>query len=512
MRFHASLALCLALVLLATSGARLAEWPAQGALRGALGQLGSRRAHAEDSATYGANSSGLCGLVQTGAPVCGRGVTLAASAGYGATFAQGRHDRAIGRLGVAVVPTPWLALSLELAGRIDAHPADELGKSVTATGSPLLRARVGKALGKAGLSLGGEIGLWVPGNEAPSLDFSALTPEFKLLVGYRRARFQLLGLLGARVDQSYRSAPNLEQVRPGDRLALGLSDSHALLIGAGLGYFMTSTLTLFGELSADVLLGSQAPAFLESPLRFAAGARYFVLSALQLELALSTSLSQRPERAPTDPLVPIEPRIALVLGLRATFGAPKPTKPLPPPVAPIPEPAPTLILGSLSGVLTDAEGAPLPEVAVKLIAADAVMETISDAQGRYSFEQLHAGKAELRAEAAGFKSEHWEVELQHAPLVLPPRALTPGESTGTLRCLVRSFESAALQANVSVRDARGKRVAAGNTDSRGSVEFALPPGQYRVMIEVPGYTGQRTQVQVATNEVAILNVDMRKIE
>jgi Carboxypeptidase regulatory-like domain len=492
MRFPASLALCLAALSLLA---------------------GSLSARAEDSAGYGATSSGLCGLVYTGLPVCGRGITVAASAGYGATFMQGRHDRGTGNLGVAVVPLDWLALSLELAGRIDAHPKDAEGKSVTATGEPTLRARAGMPIGRAGLRLGGELGLWLPGREAPSFNFAALTPDLKLLLAFQDPRWQLLGSLGVRIDQSYKSAPDLSRVRPGDRVTLGLSDSHALLLGFGVGYFVIPRMTVFGELSADVLLGKQAPAFLESPLRFAAGARYFVLPALQVELVLKTSLSQRPNIAVSDPLVPIEPRVAVSVGLRATFGAPKPRAAAKPvavvPSAVAPEPP---ALGRVSGVLTDQDGAPLPEVTVKLLADGGPLETITDAQGRYSFEQLHMGKAELRADAAGFKSDHWDVEITGAETLLPSRALTPGESTGILRCLVRSYESTALEASISVRDARNKRVAGGSTDKNGSLEFALPPGQYRVMIEAAGYRSQRTQVQVAANEVAILNVDMRKIE
>jgi hypothetical protein len=492
MRFLASLALCMAVL-------SLLAWP--------------DRAHAQDlNARYGATSSGLCGLAHTGAPTCGRGTTVAASAGYGATFFKGRHDRGMGSLGVALVPLDWLALSLELAGRVDAHPRDALGKSVTGTGDPFLRARVGHALGHNGLSLGGELGLWLPGNEAPSFRAKALTPELKLLLSFQRARFVLLAMLGARIDQSSASAPDLTRLRPGDRVSLGLSDSHALLTGLGLGVYATPRLSVFAELSADLLLGAKAPSLIDSPLRFSAGVRYFVLDPLQLELALHTSLSQRPSIAPSEPLVPIEPRVAAVFGLRLSFGKPKPKPVAKPNYAEPPPPAEPTQLASISGVLTDPEGAPLPEVVVKLLASDGLLETISDAQGRYSFEQLHPGKAEMRADAAGFKSAHWQVEIKDQPIVEPPRALEPGESTGVLRCLVRSFESAALKATVSVRDARGKRVAGGDTDKGGTVEFALPPGEYRVMIEAAGYRSQRSQVQVDANEVAILNVDMRKIE
>lgn len=491
MRFLIPLALCLAV--LSLPGAQ------------------HTRAQEGNRAAYAATSSGLCGLAYTGAPICGRGVTLAASAGYGATFQRGRHDRALGSLAVAVVPLEWLALSLELTGRIDSHPRDALGKSVTGTGDPFLRARLGRKLGAGGFSLGGELGLWLPGREAPSFRAEALTPELKLLLAFQRTRLSVLGFLGARIDQSSASAPDLVRLRAVDRVTLGLSDSHAVLLGLGLGYFVMPRLTMFAELSADLLLGPKAPALNESPLRASAGARYFVAESTQLELSLHSSLSQRPRIAASDPLVPIEPRVAVMIGVRATFGAPKPKPPAPPLVAPPLPPQPTR-LASLSGVLTDSTGAPLPEVTVKLLVSDGVLETISDAQGRYSFEQLHPGEAELRADASGFKSESWQIVIEHADIQLPPRALQPGESTGVLRCLVRSFESAALKAQVSVRDERGKRVAEGDTNNAGSVEFSLPPGEYRVMIEAAGYRSQRSQVRVDANEVAILNVDMRTIE
>ena len=98
-----------------------------------------------------------------------------------------------------------------------------------------------------------------------------------------------------------------------------------------------------------------------------------------------------------------------------------------------------------------------------------------------------------------------------APLTnAPAQALEAADDKGTLRCLVRSFRSEPLQAEVVVRDLRGKRVASGTTNAEGLFEIPLTAGRYRVMIEAAGYKGQRTNVQVAANEVAILNVDMRE--
>jgi hypothetical protein len=464
-------------------------------------------------ARRGANAAGLCGGVELGAPTCPTGTTLSASAGYGVTALDGRHDRAIGRLGVGVVPLPWLALSLELAGRVDVHPDDELGSNVTGTGDPWLRVRMGHPVGR-GVALGAEVGLWLPGNKAPSFKLGATSVELRGLLSWQRGPFQLVGLVGMRLDQSGAVAPDLSRLRMGDRVALGLSDSDALLWGVGFLLAPLPRLSVFAELSAQWLLGRRAPALAESPLRLAAGVRYFVHDLLQLELSVIPALSRRPALGETDPLVPIEPRVSVLAGLRHTFGAERP-KPPPPPAPPQPadDPAPEPPrLVELAGVLTDPSGGPLPDATVRLVMPDATLETITDAEGRYSFAQLVPQHAELQVDAAGFKSSTWPVEIQRPETRVPPHALEPGASTGILRCLVRAFDSNALEAEVSVRDQEGKRIGGGSTDRSGALELALPPGQYRVMIEAGGYRSQRTNVQVAANEVAILNVDMRKLE
>lgn len=468
----------------------------------------------EDVLPRGTDAAGLCGLYQLGAPTCSQGATLSSSFGYGVTRLDGRHDRVFGDIAIGYVPRPWLALSLELAGRVDIHPDDELGSDVTGTGDPRLRLRAGAPVGR-GVKLGGEVGVWIPGTHAPSFQLSATSVDLRGLLGWTHRHFQTLGMLGVRIDHSANAAPPLDRLRQGDRIALGLSDFHALLLGLGLSYTIIPKVSVYGELSAQWLLGRGAPTWLESPMRLALGARYFVKPSLQLELALATSLSQRPGVAPDDPLVPIEPRISAVIGVRFTFGTPKPAALAEPGASPqfrepLPEPP---RLATLSGALADPTGAPLPDASVRLVYSGGTLETVTDAEGRFDFAELPPEKAELRADAAGFKSEHWEVEIQRPGTQLPTRTLQPGESTGLLRCLVRSFSSDALRgAQVSVRNAAGNRVGGGSTDANGALELALPPGQYRVMIEAGGYRSQRTNVQVAANEVAILNVDMRKVE
>ena len=74
--------------------------------------------------------------------------------------------------------------------------------------------------------------------------------------------------------------------------------------------------------------------------------------------------------------------------------------------------------------------------------------------------------------------------------------------TGILRCLTRTFGSEALKAQVSVRGAKGKEVAKGESDEQGLYEIKLPPGSYQVIITASGYRSHRRSVNVSSNGVA----------
>jgi hypothetical protein len=460
----------------------------------------------------GATASGLCGLVYTGAPRCAQGWTLSGTAGYGATPLQGLHHRAIGSLGVAYGPLPWLSISLELAGRMDMHPADEIGgKHMSATGDPWLRGRVGWPLARR-VTLGGELGLWLPGNTAPSYSPKATTVDLKALMSWLDAssNWTLLGFAGVRIDNSANSAPDPARLRYGDRIALGLSDSHALLIGVGV-MRRIQAMQVFGELSGQLLLGSQAPDLGASPLRAALGARYFFNDSLSTELSVIPVFSKRPDTGPDAALVPIEPRVSVLAGVRYQ----RKPKPKHDPNAEIVKDDPVAhdepeLVAVLRGSLTDGSGAPLPDATVLLNdAAGEQKESVSQGDGSYVFAAIKPGKVTLSVSAPGFEAHMWEVEVK-APLTqVPPQQLAATTATGSLRCLVRSFNSEPLKASVVVRDARGRKVASGSTDASGLWEYPLPPGEYKVVIESSGYQSRRSNVRVAPNEVAVLNIDLR---
>lgn len=460
----------------------------------------------------GLASNGLCGLATVASPVCDRLLSVAANASYGYTESlgpvDGAHHRLGGSLGIGVVPLPWLALALRFDGRFDLHPEDARGDDSTGAGDPRVFLRAGHAL-RRDLSLGGEAVIWLPGADAPSFEPKATTVDLKALLAYRLTRIplSLLGNVGMRLDQSAASAPDLTRLRPGDRISLGLSDSHALLIALGASGSLPGGTELFGELALDLLVGDDAPSFSGSPLRATLGARKPIIPTLIAELSATVSTQSRPSIDPLAALVPIEPRFLIGVGLRYAFDLDPPkVEPPPPPVVAEPELPKT---ATVTGTLLDDRSAPLPDVRVVLRRGDEARETITDAEGRYSFSDVPVGPAILESEATGFALDRWELDVRPNMEQVAPRALTAKGNIGTLRLLTRTFTSEPLAAAILVRDRRGKKVASGSADAQGLYELDLPPGDYVVAISAPGYRPHRREVRIERYGVAILNVDMR---
>jgi hypothetical protein len=467
----------------------------------------------------GAASSGLRGLEHTGLPVAAPELNLGAAAGYGLTESfppvDGVHHRAHGSVGAAVAPMSWLAFALRLDGRVEVHPDDGEGPHAAGFGDPRLFARAGHALDPA-FALGIELGAWFPGTDAPSFEPSATSAEARALLAFTpvNSPWVALGAFGFRLDNSEKSAPDPARLRLGDRISLGLSSSHAVLAALGLARRLGRDAELFAELSADLLVGADAPELMQSPLRAVLGGRYFMSRALQFELSATVSASERPPVGPDDPLVPIEPRVLVLAGMRYGFplhAAPPPPPPREPPPAAPPSP-PAVTHADVSGSLVDERGAPLPEAKITLRAQDGEpREAITDAEGRYAFSEVPVGAAELNAEATGFEAQTWTIEVSPDRPPEDPRALAPKAETGVLRGLIRSFGSAEpLQAQIVVRSARGKSTAESESGADGRFEIELPPGTYRVTIGAPGYRTHTRKVTVEGNGVAILNVDMRE--
>lgn len=430
--------------------------------------------------------------------------TLAGTLGYGFTEAQddapGGHHRLSFRVAGAAAPIEWLNIAPELGGRYDFNPNDTdsvIDMSLAA------RAFVPWRM----LRLGAELELWTPGAESASSFPDTLSLDSRALVAiaFEHARIGLS--LGYRLDRSANAAANAAKLGPEDRLALGLSSFDAVLIGIG-GEVELGRSQIFAEISGDILFGRGAPSFVESPLRATAGVRHALSRPFTVELLTDISLSGRPDFDP-EALVPIEPRISLLAGVRYRFLPSEAAKapPRTPPArrgAPEPIARPPETTFELSVV--DDEGAAVPDAKVVMTIGGARREFAVDATGRYRDEHAPAGAAELRLEARGFEPEERSLvfeagkpqNLDVALKALPP----PSQVRGS----VRSFGGAPLVAHVRVEPIGFETT----TDASGQFELDVPPGSYDVAIEADGYASQRRKITVEPKGVVILNADLPK--
>jgi hypothetical protein len=476
---------------------------------------------AAQSALPGPSSSGLRGLPNAGAPIGQREITLRATLGYGLTESRrlvpSATHRLAGGLAASVSPFDWLGFGLRLDGRLELHGDDGNGSHTSGFGDPRLFARAGYALDPE-WSIGGELLAWSPGSEAPSFVAAATSVDARVLGAYqpKALPFQLFASVGARLDNSSEIAPVRSRMRPSDIQTLGVSDSHAILGALGALYIVDPAVQVFGELSGDILVGSKAPTFTDSPLRAIGGGRWQFAENFQAEGSAVISLSTRPSLGPNAAWVPIEPRVLILFGVSYTWSPftappPAPTEPDNKTAIKQPEEKPQPKLASVQGVIVDEQGQPVPDVRVTLTAADGThQEAITDGDGKYKFEKVPYGTAQLEAHAVGFTKQQWEADISQPTIESKaPAALAPRLDVGVLRGLVRSFDSTPLVGHVSVRDTRGKLVQERDCSADGRFELELPPGQYKVSIEAPGFRNHTQTMRIKGNGVSVLNADMR---
>jgi len=360
-----------------------------------------------------------------------------------------------GSLALDERPRPWLDLALRFDGRYDVHSIPGQPADTGMVGDPRLFARVDGAWAD-GLRLGARAGLWLPGRDAPSVDWGALTPELVALASYAppARAFALTANIGYRLDRSAHSAPNAAQLSAGDRIALEVSAFNEVLAGVG-ATLGSGAAQGFVEASAELLVGSGAPPLKTSPILFGAGGRFAAGRNLQLEAELEVSPSSRPDTSATAPLVPMPPRLAAWLGLAYRFGG-----------APVPAARPAISPSMPSAPPPAAAAPPAPPPPA--------------------------------AEAA---------EPEAAPPAPPPR--------GQLRGLVRSLRGTPVAADIRIDSETAEAADAAPPVKQelraadGRFEIDVAPGRYRVTIAAPGYKTQTRQVDVEENGVTVLNVDLR---
>jgi hypothetical protein len=488
-------------------GLALCVWPARG------------RADDDTRVIVSAAPHALGRVLTAGlAPI---GPTLLASAGYGYTEAVlgmgDAHHRIAGALTLDERPLPWLAFALRLDGRYDAHVIPGQPTDTGLVGDPRLYARVDQAWA-GGLRLGARAGLWLPGRNAPSIDWGALSPELLGVASYVAPSMPIAVTINAgyRLDRSAHSAPDAPLLSASDRLALEVSAFDQVLAGVAVTLGRGSAQG-FVEASADLLVGAGAPAAKTSPIFLGGGGRFAVARSVQLEAEVEVSPSSRPDVAPSAPLVPIPPRVAAWLGLAYHFGAtPEAPPPAPPPVAPAaaPPPRPPRTV-ELVGHVAGSDAGQLTELHVEVKSGDAPQDVTIEADGRFRVEGKPGEELTVSAEAAGYLPGQATITLaqeapNHVELTLerrPPR--------GQIRGLIRSLRGTAVAAEISVEPEAAAETSGPAPEPQhlkaeaGRFEIDVPPGHYRVTIAAPGFEIQKRKVDVEENGVTLLNVDLR---
>lgn len=427
--------------------------------------------------------------------------TLAATLGYGFTEPQddapGAHHRLSLRLAGAAAPLAWLNVAPAIGARYDLSSGDS---STVVDASLAARAFVPWRT----LRLGAELKGWVPGAETASALVDSVSLDARALVAALLGPTHVAFNLGYRFDRSAAAAPHAAGLGPADRLALGVSSFDAVLVGIGTGVELGPN-ELFGEVSGDILVGSGAPSFAESPLRATAGARRALSRHLTAELVTDVSLSRRPA-FDASALVPIEPRVSLLAGIRYRFLPAAST----PESAPAPAAEPKVrslaapVEATLELAVVDEEGEAVPNVKAVLNAGRASRELTVDAGGRARDEHVPPGAARLALSAPGFEPAERSVVLEpSAPvkLQIELKALPPPSQ---VRGSVRSFGGTGVVAHVRVEPLGLETT----TNESGQFGLDVPPGSYDVVIEAEGYASQRRKVSVEPKGVVILNVDL----
>jgi hypothetical protein len=446
------------------------------------------------------------------------------SVGYAYTEAVlGRgdaHHRGMGALTLDGRPLSWLAIALKLDGRYDLHLVPGQPRDVGLVGDPRFYLRVDHRLAPS-VRIAARLGLWLPGRDAPSMDFTAITPELSAALTYAVPGVPVWFTtnLGYRIDRSARTAKDAPLLSAADRSALEVNAFDQLLLGVG-SAFGGGPVQGFVEASGEILVGSGHPSLSRSPLWIGGGARVAVSRNLRVEAGIEVAASTRPALGPTDPLVPVPPRVAGWLGLSYRFSAapvhapeerlpPPPASPRPPPAieppAPtVPSPAPAATTSVDGRIETESGAVPL-EAAILAENDQQTSPVPVDAEGRFTLKGAVGRAIIVRAQAPGYQPSTRTVTLAEGempPLVFKLHSLLP---SGQIRGLVRSLTSHNVEAQVRVQPLGLVLNAA-----EGRFEADVAPGNYEVIITAPGFETQRRRVVVEQNGVTVLNIDLRK--
>lgn len=439
-----------------------------------------------------------------------------------------KFNRAIGDIAFAYGITDMISVGLSFDGRYDEHWGTPASGQDGYVGDPHLDLRIAKT---SGLNhFGGQIGVWFPGSNAPSLVGSAISVDARALVSIPAGPGQLSFEAGFRFDNSAKSADNAMSLYLEDRVSLGVSDFNAAFGGAHLEFPAGPKAWVGVEGSIEAFLGD-APsghASLEEGtllLRGGVSGGYHFnptwSAVAYVEAAKVPGIEMAQVAANNIPLIPYEPAITGGLGIQARFGGPKATyvekdchKHDPPDCPAVKVP----LLADLAGTVVDEAGKPVVGAKVTFTLKNSqVPATATDTNGAWKATGVPVGTTvdnmptieepaiEVSVEVDGKKPGKATVNVTAggaitvAPIQLEP-SLPPGQVKGVVR-------------NPTGKPIAGAVIAAGDkkteTGADGTFVLDLPPGQYKVTAKAGG-SSQELDVTIDPNGVALKEFVLKK--
>jgi hypothetical protein len=441
-----------------------------------------------------------------------------------------RFDRVIGDFAAAYTPVKGLSIGVELDGRYDVHygiaPSGESGE----VGDPHLYVRwvSPPTTAAGGLRFGAQGGIWLPGENAPSIAASAISLEGMIFATLPVGPGKLSAMLGVQLDRSKQSISDPDALTVQDQVSLGISAYDEGL--AGLRYAVAGRRAFVGaEFSAEAFIGGDAPgAILRGTLSGGVRLTPGVALLAYVEASHVPSIPMADLTADAIPLIPYEPAVSGGLAINGTFGgrhaAGGPVavekdcaRHNPPDCAPVKLP----ITADITGVVLDDAGKPVVGAKVTLtLKASQVPPAVTDDKGGYAFTgvpigttidgkpQIDETAAEIGVAVDGKKPGTATVPLVAGKNAVPNIALESLLPPGELRAIVTS-----LQTGQPIRDAKvtiepgGKTI---QTGADGTFKIALAPGQYKITVTAAGLATQQLDVTIDTDGVTTKNINMRR--
>jgi hypothetical protein len=428
-------------------------------------------------------------------------------------------SRTIGTLAVAFAPTPLLTIALSLDGRYDTHSGGAAGTAPKTddgyVGDPHLLARAAKPFGN--VKLGGQLGIWVPGADAPSIAAKAISVDVRGIATLAAGPGELSFDAGFRLDDSAKSVDRPSRLSVQDRVSLGVSDYSAVVVGAHLR-FPAGQAFASVEGSVDYFIGSEAPGAI---FRGGISGGYRITN--QWSVLAFVEGAKVPGIADSDvmrnvvPLIPYEPVVTGGLALQARFGGPAGSGLI---VNAHPTAITVIETADLSGDVVDETGKPVIGAKVNVTLKNVSKVGNTDDKGHYTIDKLPIGRtvggttvlddtaAAVSVEVAGKKQASTTLTLAKGGNSVTKLSLEPVLPPGQLRAVVRSLVTGKPLAGATVKIEPGGVKATSGAD--GTVSVDLAPGSYKIKVTSPGLEDQELDVTIDPNGVAIKNIELHR--